>query len=71
MTIEELRSYRNAEPFEPFVIFMADGRTIHVLARQRLGFAPWGKVGVFEGTYFHLLAPDKIAKVQMGVLPRK
>lgn len=69
MTIDELRGYRNAKPFEPFVIFTGDGRAIRVAARERLGFAPWGKVGVFEGTVFHLLQPTDIASVQMGVLP--
>ena len=71
MSIEEIRSLRNAEPFAPFVIFPANGRPIHVVARERLGFAPWGKVGVFEGTHFYLLEPDEITKVQMGFLPRK
>lgn len=44
---------------------MTDGRTIHVVKQERLGIAPWGKVGVFEGSQFHLLAPAEIARVQL------
>jgi hypothetical protein len=65
MTIDEIRGYRNARPFQPFVILMTDGRTIHVVKQERLGIAPWGKVGVFEGSQFHLLAPAEIARVQL------
>ena len=71
MSIEDIRGLRNAKPFAPFVIFTNDGRSIHVLARERLGLAPWGKVGVFEGTDFHLLAPADIDHVQIEELPEQ
>jgi len=30
MTTEQLRTYKNARPFVPFAIHLADGREIHV-----------------------------------------
>ena len=71
MSIDEIRNYRNAVPFQPFVIVLSDGQAVSVMARQRIGFAPWGKVGVFEGSKFHLLAPAEIAAVKLGVLRPK
>ena len=43
---------------------MADGRAISVVDRFRLGIAPWGKIGVYEGARFHLLAPADIVEIR-------
>lgn len=69
MSIEDIRKLRNAAPFQPFVIHMSDGRTIPVTAKARVGIAPWGKIGVFEGSRFHLLPPAEIAEVRPGSVP--
>ena len=67
MTVEEIRTYRNAQPFQPFVMLMVDGRSISVADRLRLGIAPWGQVGVYEGARFHLLAPADVVEIRLGV----
>ena len=66
MSIDEIRSLRNAQPFRPFEIIMADGRAISVVDRLRLGIAPWGKIGVYEGARLHLLAPAEIVEIRVG-----
>jgi hypothetical protein len=70
MTIEDIRHYRNAQPFEPFVIVMVDGRIISVPERLRIGIAPWGKIGVFEGSAFHLLKPTDITEIRFNAQSR-
>ncbi len=66
MSIEEIRTLRNAQPFRPFDIIMADGRAISVIDRLRLGIAPWGKIGVYEGARLHLLTPAEIVELRIG-----
>ena len=67
MSIDEIRAFRNAKPFQPFVLLMADGRAISVVDRFRLGIAPWGKIGVYEGSRFLLLAPADIVEIRHNV----
>lgn len=67
MTIENIRRYRNAKPFVPFALSRNDRRVIHVHARERIGFASWNKVGLFEGTDFHLFARAEISRVQIDI----
>jgi hypothetical protein len=43
MTIEQIRELYNAEPFQPFVIHLADGRQIQVLHREFISRAPSGR----------------------------
>ena len=43
MTIEKLRDMYNAQPFQPFVIHLADGRAIPVLHREFIMAAPSGR----------------------------
>ncbi|HVT29583.1 MAG TPA: hypothetical protein VHE81_16320 [Lacipirellulaceae bacterium] len=43
MTIEQIRELYNAEPFQPFVIHLADGRQIPVLHREFISRAPSGR----------------------------
>jgi hypothetical protein len=43
MTIEKLRDFYDAKPFQPFTIHMADGRRIEVRHRDFIAAAPSGR----------------------------
>lgn len=43
MTIEQLREAYNAEPFQPFVMHLADGRGIAVHHREFMASSPKGR----------------------------
>jgi hypothetical protein len=43
LTIEQLRTFYNAQPFKPFIIHLADGRSIPVMHREFLASAPSGR----------------------------
>ena len=43
MTIEKLRELYSAEPFRPFVLHLADGRSIPVAHRDFFASAPSGR----------------------------
>jgi hypothetical protein len=44
MTLEQVRSLYKAEPFQPFVIHLADGRHVPVLSREFIMAAPSGRI---------------------------
>jgi hypothetical protein len=51
MTIERVRELHNAQPFQPFIIHLADGREIPVLHREFMMTAPSGRtIVVFQPT---------------------
>ncbi len=61
MSIEELRGYRNAEPFHPFTLLLHDGRLLQVERPLRIAFAPNGRrVAVFDGDKLNVLALEQI-----------
>ncbi len=43
MTIEQLRTAREAHPFRPFTIHLADGRSLRVPHRDYLSTSPRGR----------------------------
>jgi hypothetical protein len=43
MTVEQLRSAYNAQPFRPFVIHLADGREVPVRHREFIMTVPSGR----------------------------
>jgi hypothetical protein len=43
MTIEQLRNFYNAQPFQPFVMHLADGRAVPVMHREFMASAPSGR----------------------------
>jgi hypothetical protein len=43
MTIEQIRNFYNAQPFQPFTIHLADGRGIPVMHREFMASAPSGR----------------------------
>jgi hypothetical protein len=53
MTIEQLRKMLQAQPFQPFDIHLADGRSLPVQHPEFVGQSPAGRtigVGVADGT---------------------
>ena len=46
MTIEKLRDFYNAQPFRPFIMYLADGREIPVLHREFMMTVPSGRTVV-------------------------
>ena len=47
MTIEQIRKFYQAKPFQPFDIHLADGRALPVLSPEFLAIAPPGRtIGV-------------------------
>ena len=54
MTIEQLRATREANPFRPFTIYMADGRSYRVPHRDYVSMSPTGRtVIVYEPDESH------------------
>jgi hypothetical protein len=43
MTAEDLRKYRNAEPFQPFHLWLKDGRRILIREPENIGWSPSGR----------------------------
>ena len=46
MTIEKIRDLYDAKPFRPFLIHLADGRSLPVLHREFIAHAPSGRTMV-------------------------
>ena len=69
MTIEQVRQWYDATPFQPFVIHLADGREIPVLSREFILIAPKGRLLVVaepNGKLHHielLLVTDLVSKL--------
>lgn len=43
MNVEQLRAVREANPFRPFTIHLADGRSVRVPHRDYLAMSPGGR----------------------------
>ena len=50
MTLEQVRNLHSAQPFQPFVIHMADGRSIPVSSREFIMTVPSGRTLVVAET---------------------
>ncbi len=53
MTIEQLRKMHQSRPFQPFEIYLADGRSLPVEHPEALAIGPPGRtigVGLTDGT---------------------
>ena len=49
MTIDEVRRLFRAEPFQPFTLHLADGRTFPVASREFMALSPVGRtVAVYQ-----------------------
>ena len=63
MSIEEIRSYRNAKPFVPFEVTLADGRILPVVRPERLAISPWGRLGVFVNSIPYYFRIEEVASI--------
>ena len=71
MTVDELRSYRYAQPFHPFTLTLHDGRALRVEQPLRIAFAPDGRrLAVFEGNRLSVLKIDEVRLASIGEHPR-
>ena len=43
MTIEQLRKVHDARPFQPFTIYLADGRNYHIPHNDYMSHSPSGR----------------------------
>jgi len=50
MTVDQLRGVRDASPFQPFVIHLADGRSFRVMHRDYLLISPGGRTAIVYHT---------------------
>lgn len=66
MNIEEIRSYRNAKPFEPFIIELKDGRLIPVWRPERMAIAPSGRIHVYVESKPYLFPLGEISQVRFA-----
>jgi hypothetical protein len=66
MTIEDIRKFRNAEPFRPFQLVLSDGRKLLVREPEKIGLSPNGRsLGVYaERDSLHFLEIDSIVDVK-------
>jgi hypothetical protein len=47
MTIDRIREVHLARPFQPFVMHMADGKTLRVTHPESLAYNPTGRTAVY------------------------
>jgi hypothetical protein len=61
-TIDRLRTFRNAEPFVPFVIVIDDGRRFLVDKPYRVGISPSGREICFgtSAAWFDRFPPARV-----------
>ena len=61
MSIDEIRAFRNAEPFQPFTLLLNSGRVVHVKYPLGIALAPDGRrVAFFDGPRFDILDVGQI-----------
>ena len=66
MTIEDIRKFRNAEPFRPFRLFLSDGRKFLVRHAENIGWSPSGsRLAVYElADAGDIIDLEKVVKVE-------
>lgn len=69
MTIEQMRHHHRAQPFQPFILHIADGGRVRIDHPEFLAFSPTGRtimVGFPDGT---IRAIDLLMVTQIEVPP--
>ena len=73
MTIEQLRLFHRARPFQPFTIHLADGRSMYVVHNEFLAQSPSGRTvavsqpdGTFEVVDLLLVTSLRVAAPAPG-----
>ena len=64
MSLDEIRGFRNAQPFRPFDLLLQGGRVVHVSDSKRIGIAPWGRLVIFENGLPHMLVANDVKQVR-------
>ncbi len=67
MTIEQLRRVHQARPFQPFTMFLADGRNIHVSHNEFLAQSPSGRTAIVYQPDESFEIVDLLLVVSLGV----
>ncbi len=72
MTIGEVRRLYEAQPFQPFVMHMADGRSLPVVHREFLAMSPSGRtVVVYQpDESFDIVDLLLVTDLKVGLPPR-
>ena len=68
MTLKSLREMRDAAPFKPFAIHLADGRTVTVATADHLFFMPNNPdfLVVLPNGGFRIVDPGQVVSVGRG-----
>jgi hypothetical protein len=70
MTIDKVRSLYSAEPFQPFVMHLADGRNIPVLSREFISTVPSGRTVVVSDSDDHVHMIDSLPVTDLEGTPK-
>lgn len=69
MTVEQLRAARDANPFLPFIIHMADGRSLRIPHRDYLSMSPGGRiVMVYREDAFSMIDLLLVTELEMEAI---
>lgn len=61
MSIDEIRGFRNAQPFHPFTLLLNDGRLLRVELPQRIALAPDDRrIAVYQGDRLSLIEIEQV-----------
>jgi hypothetical protein len=71
MTIDQIRTLYDSQPFQPFVIHLADGRQIPVEHREFMARAPSGRTVVVYGKDDAAHIIDLLLVTDLEVKPAK
>jgi len=66
MSIEEIRSYRNAKPFQPFVVHLTDGPEMRVPKSWSIAITPWGQIGISNGIILDMVKVSDISEIKLA-----
>ena len=71
MTIEQMRAAREAVPFRPFILQLADGRSWRVPHRDYISMTPGGRTVIVyqEGEAFSIIDLLLVTELAMEAVP--
>jgi hypothetical protein len=67
MTKDQLQAIRDASPFSPFTIHLADGRSLRVLHRDFISVSPGGRTIIVYHTGEAFSVIDKLLITELAV----
>ena len=73
MTIRQIKQVFHAEPFQPFVFRLADGREVPVKSREFMAFSPRGRtIAVFQpDDSLNILDLHQVTDIEVKKRPRR